>query len=328
MGHAEARAGRSVHLAEDHDGAIEDAASLEVAPQLVPFADAFAHACEDGDALVLGDDRVDQLHEQQRLADARAAEETRLASARERAEQIDDLDPRPHRHESRLVSMQLGRRAMNGAPLLRRERRAAVERCTRHVDDATEQLLPDGHGQRSAGRLDDRSASKTARRSERQRTNEPRGEMGLDLEHAAGLAGHAQRLADGRRGRTIELDVDDSAVHCRDRAEHAKPWCCTSRARADRAEADADAAPSARNAANAMRTSDARAARRWCATKGMQRGAAFSSTRVRRRGPRRAETALLSSSMAERGPRVRGTHRAARSRGSLEDGCRCRTKRR
>ena len=65
--------------------------SLHFAVQLRALAGALAHAAEDGVAAVLGGDVADQLHDDDGLADARAAEDAGLAALGERRDQVDDL---------------------------------------------------------------------------------------------------------------------------------------------------------------------------------------------------------------------------------------------
>lgn len=61
-------------------------------PQVVTFARTFAYAGEYGVAAVLGGNVVDQFHNQNRLADACAAEQTDLTAFYVRSDQVDDLD--------------------------------------------------------------------------------------------------------------------------------------------------------------------------------------------------------------------------------------------
>ena len=98
-GHAETRAGRLVHLAEDHDGLVDDALAgvadlgvLHFQPEVVAFAGAFADAGEDGIAAVLLGDAGDEFLDDDGLAQAGAAEQAGLAAADEGGEQVDDLD--------------------------------------------------------------------------------------------------------------------------------------------------------------------------------------------------------------------------------------------
>ena len=67
-------------------------ASLISCVKIVAFARTLAHAGEDGKTAVAFGDVVDQLHDDDRLADARAAERADLAALGEGTNQIDDLD--------------------------------------------------------------------------------------------------------------------------------------------------------------------------------------------------------------------------------------------
>ena len=67
---------------------------LHFEPQVVAFAGPLADAGEDRVPAVLRGDAGDQLLDDDRLADAGPAEQTGLAAADERAQQVDDLDAR------------------------------------------------------------------------------------------------------------------------------------------------------------------------------------------------------------------------------------------
>jgi peptide chain release factor 1 len=90
--HAQARARRLRHLAEDQRRLLDDARLLHLVIEVVALAGALADAREARDAAVLLGDVVDELLDQHGLADAGAAEEARLAALGVRLEQIDDLD--------------------------------------------------------------------------------------------------------------------------------------------------------------------------------------------------------------------------------------------
>ena len=96
---AQARAGRLGHLAVDERGLrlmevvrIDNAGFLELEPQVVAFARALADAREHGHAAVLHGEVVDEFLNDDGLADAGAAEQSDLAAAEIRLEQIDHLD--------------------------------------------------------------------------------------------------------------------------------------------------------------------------------------------------------------------------------------------
>src|SRR5439155_2292908 len=65
---------------------------LHFQPQVVALARALAHAGEYRDAAVLQSDVIDQLHDDDGLADARAAEQPDFSAAQIGLEQVDDLD--------------------------------------------------------------------------------------------------------------------------------------------------------------------------------------------------------------------------------------------
>ena len=100
-GEADAQAGarRLVHLAVNEgdlglrDVILHDDLRLgHFVVEVVALAGALAHPGEHGVAAVRLGDVVDQLHDDDGLADARAAEGADLAAAHERADEVDDLD--------------------------------------------------------------------------------------------------------------------------------------------------------------------------------------------------------------------------------------------
>lgn len=60
--------------------------------EVVAFAGTFTHACEHRVTTVRLGDVVDQFHDQNRLADAGAAEQADLTALGVRCEQVDNLD--------------------------------------------------------------------------------------------------------------------------------------------------------------------------------------------------------------------------------------------
>src|SRR3989442_1030921 len=71
----------------------EHAAFLHLQVEVVPFARALPHATEHRAAAVAHRHVVDELHDHDGLAHARAAEQTDLAALHERRDQINHLDP-------------------------------------------------------------------------------------------------------------------------------------------------------------------------------------------------------------------------------------------
>ncbi len=98
-GHAQTGTRRLVHLAEDHAGLLDHAAAgvadlglLHFEPEVGSFAGPLADAGEHRVAAVCGGDPGDQLGENDRLAQTGTAEQTGLATADERRQQVDHLD--------------------------------------------------------------------------------------------------------------------------------------------------------------------------------------------------------------------------------------------
>ena len=92
MAHPKARAGRFVHLPEHQHGLVEHPRSLYFAVQFLAFAAPLADPAEYAHAAVMTDHVVDHLHDQDRFTDACPAEQTALAPAFERRQNVDRLD--------------------------------------------------------------------------------------------------------------------------------------------------------------------------------------------------------------------------------------------
>ena len=162
---AQARAGRLVHLAVDQRdlrGAevllVDDAGLRHLVVEVVALARPLADAGEHRDAAVELGDVVDQLHDDDGLADAGAAERADLAALQERADQVDDLDAgRQHLRRRRLID-ERRRRAVDRIVLLGRDRAALVHRVAGDVEDAAHDAVADRHRDRPAG-VGDRDAA-------------------------------------------------------------------------------------------------------------------------------------------------------------------------
>ena len=96
---AETRSGWLGHLSIDQSRAgffgisgNDDAGFLEFQPQVVAFTRAFAYARENGNAAVLHGHVVNQFLNQNRLADARAAEQTDFSALQKGLDQVDNLN--------------------------------------------------------------------------------------------------------------------------------------------------------------------------------------------------------------------------------------------
>ncbi len=142
---------RLVHLAVDERRLVDDAGLGHLAPEVVALTRALANAGEDGIAAVLGRDVVDELHDEDRLADAGAAEKARLAAAGVRSDEVDDLDARLEDARRRLLLVELRRGAVDRPELLVADRcGVVVDRLAEHVEHAAEALGADRHHDRMA----------------------------------------------------------------------------------------------------------------------------------------------------------------------------------
>ena len=90
--HPEAGPGWLVHLAEDHDGAVQDPGFGHGPVKFLPLPASFADAAKDADALVPPHRVVDQFGDQHGFPDAGAAEQPALAAPFQGGQHVDGLD--------------------------------------------------------------------------------------------------------------------------------------------------------------------------------------------------------------------------------------------
>ena len=90
--HAQTGSRRLVHLAVDQAGLVDNAGLAHLQVQVGTLAGALAHAGEHRGAAVLLGQVVDELLDDNGLADASAAEQARLAALDEGLDQVDGLD--------------------------------------------------------------------------------------------------------------------------------------------------------------------------------------------------------------------------------------------
>ena len=177
----QARAGRLVHLAE-HEGRLGDDARLgHLVDQVVALAAALTHAGEDRHARVLLGDVPDQLLDDDRLADAGAAEDADLAALLERADQVDDLEAGLEDLDLGRLLVERGRAAVDRQGVRAVDRTLAVDRVAQDVEDATEGHLADRDGDRRAGVAHRHAAGEAVRRGHGDRPHPVVAEVLLDL---------------------------------------------------------------------------------------------------------------------------------------------------
>src|SRR5262249_37288585 len=175
-----------------------------------------ADAAEHRHTAVLQRDVVNQLHDDDGLADAGAAEQTDLSALQVGLEEVDDLDACLEHPELGRLILEVGRRAMNRQALLRRHRPVwKIDRLAEHVQHAAERLGPDRHGDRAAEIEGLHAALQTVGGLHRDRADAVLAEVLLDFRHDIDRAGgralrfDAERVVDFRQVSRLELDVDD-----------------------------------------------------------------------------------------------------------------------
>ena len=205
---------RLVHLAVDECRLVDDARLSHLAPEVVALTGALADAGEDGVTAVLRRDVVDELHDEDRLADACAAEEARLAALGVRSDEVDDLDARLEDLRARLLLVELRSRAMDRPGLLVANRsRVVVNRLTEYVEDAAGALRADRDHDRMSGVNRFHAARKTIRRTHGDAARHAVAEMMHDFDHEVNLYARLALDGDGvencRQFSCRELDIYD-----------------------------------------------------------------------------------------------------------------------
>ena len=181
--------------------------------QVVALARPLADAAEDRVAGVLLGDVADQFLDDDRLADAGAAEDADLAALGEGADQVDDLD-------AGLEDLGLGRLLVEGRrgavdrqALGDRHRALLVDRLAQDVEDAAQGDLADRDRDRAAGVDDVDAAGKAVRGGHGHAADPVVAQVLLDLAddlHAV-AAYDLDGVVDPRQLAGRELDVDDGA---------------------------------------------------------------------------------------------------------------------
>ena len=201
-----------------------DSCHLDV--EVVALAGALADAAEGREAAVLGRDVVDQLLDQNGLADAGAAEQADLAALGVGREQVDDLDPGLEDLLGRGQVLGARRGTVDRPALLALDRLALlVDRLAEQVEDPAERVLADRDRDRAAGVDHGVAAAQAVGRVHRDRADAVVAEVLLDLERQVDRVA-AVALGDLDLERRVDLGqligedgVDDDADHLLDPAD-------------------------------------------------------------------------------------------------------------
>src|SRR5581483_10268477 len=196
----------------------DDLRLFELEIEVVSFARTLTDAREHGEAGALLRDVVDELHDQNGLADTGAAEQAGLAALGVRFEKVDDLDARLEHLDVGRLFVEGGRLAMDGPVSFRVHRTFVVDWLPENVQDAAERLPSDRNGDRRTEIDRLHAADHSVRRLHRDATNLVLTDVVRDFDddidlHFAELTviDDANRVVDRRKVTLLELDVDRRA---------------------------------------------------------------------------------------------------------------------
>ena len=130
------RAGRFVHLAEDHDHIRKNPGGFHITVEFLAFATAFANSAKNAYSVVMADHVVDHFGEQDGFAHTGAAEQPGFATAFEGQEHVDDLDAGFKNLRFGGTLGQRRRRTMHGAPLHIGRGRSAINHIAKNIEHA------------------------------------------------------------------------------------------------------------------------------------------------------------------------------------------------
>jgi hypothetical protein len=219
---AKARSRRFRHLPIDQRGArffgiagYDYAAFGHFQPQVVAFARSLTDAREHRNAAVLHRDVVNQLHNQNGLADAGATKQTDFAALEIWLNQINDLDSGlEHLQRGRLI-FQFWRRAMNRIGLVAVNRTKLIHGLTQNVHHAAQRRAPDWNGNARARVVSLHPADHSLGRLHGHRAHTSFTKVLLHfhgnvqrLGHVVALARNSQRVENRRQMPFFKLNVE------------------------------------------------------------------------------------------------------------------------
>ena len=182
-------------------------------PEVVALAAALADAGEHRVAGVELGDVVDELLDDDRLADARAAEDGRLAALGKRRDQIDDLDAGlEHLGLGGLLDQRWGQ-PVDGIIVGGLDRRGGIDGFAQDVENPAQGARPDRHGDRLAQAHNRHAAAQTIGAGHRDRAHPTVARLSLHFAHqlAAVVELDLQGVVDVRQILEGELHVHHRA---------------------------------------------------------------------------------------------------------------------
>ena len=214
-GHAGTRSRGLVHLAVHESGTVDNAGFLHLEPEVIALTGTLSDAAEHRVTAVLLGDVVDQLHDQDGLADAGTAEEADLSAARVRGEEVDDLDAGFERLDLGSLVDKFRRGLVDVLEGLGLDRAGVVDRLSQHVQDATQRAFADRDGDARSGILGGDASGQAFRLVHRDAAHRALTEMLGDFDDEVALFVSEAGVRDGegvedrRKSPLGELDVDD-----------------------------------------------------------------------------------------------------------------------
>ncbi|MEY3492419.1 MAG: hypothetical protein RL309_1547 [Verrucomicrobiota bacterium] len=198
--------------------------------KVIAFTGALTDAGEDGETALLHRDVIDEFHDDDGLADAGTTERTDLTALDEGTDEVDDLDARAEELGGRGLLSEGRRLAVNRVALGVLHRTAFVDGVAGDVEDAAEDAVADGHGDRGTRIDGGATAHEAFGGGHRDGTDEPVTEVLLDLKDEArvltfDLIVDLDRVVDLGDLIDRELDVDDGAEDLGDRSFSAHDIC-------------------------------------------------------------------------------------------------------
>jgi len=200
-------------LSVDESGRVDDSRLFHLEVQIVSFARTLADAAEHRlTAMSLGD-VVNQLHDDDGLADAGAAEESDLSALHEWRDEVDDLDTGLKDFCLGLEVRELRGRSVNWPPFdTRRNLRPIVDGVAKHVQNSAERSLANRNPDRPAGILDAHSAYDGVGRRHRDCANLIASDVLLHFHGDVDVSAGIGLLADAKRivklGQVLRLEFD------------------------------------------------------------------------------------------------------------------------
>jgi peptide chain release factor 1 len=179
--------------------------------EVVALAGALADAGEDRIAAMRLGDVVDQLHDDDGLADAGAAEQPDLAALGIWRQQIDDFDAGDEDLGLGRLVEELRRRLVDRRAAVGVDRTALIDRVADDIQDAAQRLRAYRHRDRAAGVDDLGAAHQAVGRIHSDRAHDVLAQMLRHFEHErAPRHLDMQRGQDGRQF-AVEMHIDDRA---------------------------------------------------------------------------------------------------------------------